>query len=175
VSSNKVPAHDLSGEIIGGTLGCNYQLNNLVLGVEGDWSWTNKQGSAFLTTPPFVPGFSEDQKETSIGTLRGRVGYAFSNAWMAYVTGGAAWARVQETEFNAVGAFAATDTQTLTGGTIGGGVEWMFLPQWSLKAEYLYVAFQHKTFLNGAGVTPDEIHLRDHIVRLGVNWKFWSM
>src|SRR5215472_15010231 len=43
---------DLSGAIAGGTIGCNLQLSNFVIGVENDYSWTNKQGSAF-NIPPF--------------------------------------------------------------------------------------------------------------------------
>ena len=55
---------NLSGGIVGGTLGCNYQVSSIVLGVENDYSWTNKQGTA-QNLAPFTPGFSylaEDKK-----------------------------------------------------------------------------------------------------------------
>src|SRR5690348_15853345 len=43
---------DLSGALVGGTLGCNYQINQFVIGIEGDGSWTDKRGSA-RDIPPF--------------------------------------------------------------------------------------------------------------------------
>ena len=33
---------------------------------------------------------------------------------------------------------AATSRQTLVGWNVGGGLEWMFMPNWSLKAEAIY-------------------------------------
>src|SRR5215472_6191903 len=35
-----------SGGLVGGTLGCNYQVNSFVVGVENDLSWTGFSGSA---------------------------------------------------------------------------------------------------------------------------------
>src|SRR6516225_6166070 len=37
--------YDVSGGLVGGTAGCNYQVNSWVLGVEGDMSWVDKSGS----------------------------------------------------------------------------------------------------------------------------------
>jgi outer membrane immunogenic protein len=51
---------------------------------------------------------------------------------LLYLTGGFAYAGVRE-------GFAMTDTfgnNGRTGFAAGGGIEWMFLPNWSLKAEY---------------------------------------
>jgi len=38
----------------------------------------------------------------------------------------------------------SSDT-TRAGWTLGGGLEWKFAPQWSVKAEYLYVDLGHET------------------------------
>src|SRR5689334_11807331 len=37
---------DVGGALVGGTAGCNYQINNVVLGVEDDIGWINGRGSA---------------------------------------------------------------------------------------------------------------------------------
>ena len=170
----KVDSHRLSGGLVGGTLGCNYQVGTWVLGVEGDYSWTNKDGSENLA-PGFVITFSETAKERWISTLRGRVGYAFNNGWLIYATGGGAWARFDVNEYNTAGTLVGADSHTMSGGTVGGGIEWMFAPRWSAKAEYLYVRFSNKDFLNGfAGVTPETRSLRDNIFRVGLNYKFWT-
>src|SRR5438105_522634 len=47
------PEFDLSGGLVGGTLGCNYQFApTWVIGVEGDLSWSGKRGST-SDIPPF--------------------------------------------------------------------------------------------------------------------------
>ena len=75
----------LSGGQAGGTAGYNWQLNNVVLGVEGDIDWSGLSGSA--TTPGCPGGCSTS--ESWLSTVRGRVGYSFGRV-MPYVTGGLA-------------------------------------------------------------------------------------
>src|SRR5258706_14826603 len=52
-------ASDISGGLVGGTLGCNYQVNQWVFGIEGDGSWSDERGSSSLV-PPFNTAFNED-------------------------------------------------------------------------------------------------------------------
>jgi outer membrane immunogenic protein len=89
-----------------------------------------------------------------LGTVRGRVGYLWTPTLLVYGTGGFAYGGVyanvvQSSYENAsffTGEYAQTNTwvgggrqnQLLTGWTAGGGAEWMFMPNWSLKAEALY-------------------------------------
>ncbi len=89
-----------------------------------------------------------------LGTVRGRIGYLWTPTLLVYGTGGFAYggvyANVVQTAYENVstgaGAFSQTNTwvgggrqnQLLTGWTAGGGAEWMFMPNWSLKAEALY-------------------------------------
>jgi outer membrane immunogenic protein len=44
---------NLAGALAGGTVGCNYQVGNVVLAVENDMSWTNK-GASSPDMPPFI-------------------------------------------------------------------------------------------------------------------------
>lgn len=164
---------DLSGGLIGGEVGCNYQVSNWVFGVEVDGSWTNKKGSAG-DIPPFNTAFTSETHEKSLWTGRGRLGYAWDRA-LFYVTGGAAGANAGITVTGP--GVTATEDRTLWGWTVGGGVEWALWQNLTAKVEYLYVDFGNPTFFNPppSATFADRgggIHLVDHVVRAGLNWRF---
>ncbi len=73
-----------SGGLVGGTLGYNWQVGQAVFGLEGDIDWSNIRGSAFCGGVT-----SCETKNDWLGTVRGRLGYAFDR-FMPYVTGGLA-------------------------------------------------------------------------------------
>jgi outer membrane immunogenic protein len=169
----KVPSNTIQGGLVGGTLGCNYQFaGRWVLGVEGDDSWGNITGSSILP-PPFAPGYQEDFKETWLATVRGRLGYSFDRL-LIYATGGGAFAGATIHEYLLSSpSTSATDNQTLSGWTAGGGVEYAFLPHWSLKAEYLHADLGSTRFLaTFPGFTAENRRVTDDIVRGGVNYRF---
>ena len=78
-------------------------------------------------------------------------------------------------------------SDTLVGWTVGGGVEWMFMPNWSAKVEYLYYDLGSVTY---SGAPPSSLrrrhstgHFASHrfadstrfngnVVRVGVNYHF---
>jgi outer membrane immunogenic protein len=155
----------MKGFVGGGQLGYNWQISSFVLGVEGDLQY-----SAQKRTETAVVGgitFTGEEKVPWFGTARGRVGYAFDSI-LIYATGGAAWSNLKAS-ISALGATISTDT-TKMGWTAGGGVEWMFMPRWSVKAEYLYID-SGSTDLTIAGVTASG-KLKDQIARIGVNYHF---
>jgi outer membrane immunogenic protein len=169
---------NLSGGIAGGTVGCNYQTSNFVVGIENDISWTNKSGTA-LNLAPFA-GFSSGTREKWIDTLRGRFGYGFDR-FMIYGTAGAAFAGTDVTVSNP--AFGTvTSTQTRTGWTAGVGGEWAALVEaWgavTFKLEYLHADFGTKQYfatpvmIGPATVAARDVKLTDDMVRAGVNVKF---
>ena len=61
-----------------------------------------------------------------------------------------------------------SDTKTQTGWTAGAGVEWMFLPRWSLKAEYLYRRFESVTLFGGISTGSSALNSG----QFGVNYHF---
>ena len=75
----------LSGGFAGGTVGYNWQSGNLVLGVEADAAWTD-----IGATVGIVGLASASDKIRDMGTVRGRIGYAFDQV-LVYGTGGYAW------------------------------------------------------------------------------------
>jgi outer membrane immunogenic protein len=72
---------------------------------------------------------------------------------------------------------------TQVGWTLGAGVEYAFLPNWSVKAEYLYLNFGSNSYLSPlvAASVPfapgyawaTTARERDHVARVGVNYKFY--
>jgi outer membrane immunogenic protein len=167
--------NDLSGVIAGGTLGANWQFGKIVLGVEGDGSWTNAGGRSNLL-PPFITTTTLDARERWIATARGRLGYAFDRS-MIYATAGGAWANIR---YNATNIAGLTDTGsgTVSGWTVGGGVETKLAGNWSAKAEYLYVDFSDKNFFtptaSGGPSGSQRMDVTNHIARIGVNYSFAS-
>jgi hypothetical protein len=99
----------------------------------------------------------------SLGTVRGRLGYA-GGTWMPYVTGGLAFGNFQ------AGNIFGTSNTTNAGWTLGAGVEYAFAGNWTVKAEYLYVDlgnFNCSTCIAGTNVSSTM-----NLVRGGVNFHF---
>jgi outer membrane immunogenic protein len=165
---------DLSGGLVGGTIGCNYQVSNWVFGIENDLSWTNKSGSA-PDIPPFNVQATNQISERWVDTLRGRVGFAWDQL-LIYATGGAAFAK---TDLNVCAPIACVgDSQSRTGWTAGAGVEYALWQNLSLKLEYLHAHFGTAEYINPAvrianmNFVTRDIRLTDDIVRAGLNWRF---
>lgn len=152
------------GWLFGGTLGYNYQIGSIVYGIEGDFDWSNVSASSACG------GFICETRNNWLGTARGRLGYAVDR-FLPYITAGAAIGAVKASDTN-----PATPGQTKTqlGWTLGGGVEYAFMGNWTAKLEYLYVDLGK--FDCGAncfaGVATNNISFKESIVRAGLNYKF---
>ncbi len=57
------------------------------------------------------------------------------------------------------------------GWTAGGGIEVRFAPNWSFKAEYLYVDLGNKVMFNVAPSVPEWVSVRTNLVRVGINYQ----
>jgi len=179
-------ALDPSSAIGGGEVGCNVQINSLVIGLEGDFSGWNLSRLSVSNGPgdPEAPGttLTATTSENShwLATVRPRLGVALNN-WLFYATGGVAFSSVafsQSVFFSASGStMTGSSTNTLTGWTAGAGVEYGITPDWLLKAEYMFVGFptQHLTEFNPAFPTffaTASNRLSASIFRVGVDYKF---
>jgi outer membrane immunogenic protein len=153
---------DTSGGLIGGTIGFNYQMGSVVFGVEGDGDWSSISGNSLCLGGLFTCQTKNDW----LATVRGRVGYAFDRV-LPYVTGGAAFGDIK------VGVPAQTIDTTNTGWTLGGGIEYAFMPNWSAKFEYLYVDLGNVGCgLACAGIVPTKVDFTTNVVRAGLNYRF---
>ena len=155
----------MKGGFGGGTVGYNWQMGSLVLGVEADAAWGD------ISSTVGLPGIvSLESKIQDLGTVRGRLGYAVDQV-LFYGTAGFAWAD-NKASVNVLGT-GVSDSQVHTGWTAGAGVEYMFAPHWSLKGEYLYRDLDSKTYFSGiipGGVNSGDIKL--HSGQVGVNYHF---
>jgi outer membrane immunogenic protein len=154
---------DTSGGLVGGTIGYNYQINQVVLGLEGDIDWADINGSV---TNAGCPSTACTTTDNWLSTVRGRLGYA-ADRFMPYVTGGAAFGDVKATGPGLSG----TDT-TNAGWTVGGGIEFAIAGHWTAKAEYLYVDLGHVGCGTACGATTENVSWRSNIGRLGINYRF---
>ncbi len=149
-------ASDPEGFLGGAQIGFNWQTGAFVFGIEGDWSWTNADGSAA------IPGAIVNVEHNWYGTATARVGYAVDN-WLWYVKGGAAW---MDADYS-IGGVSSGDTRT--GWTVGTGLEWALGPNWSAKLEYNYLDFGNERIAAPIGVDADT---QAHLVKLGLNYRF---
>jgi outer membrane immunogenic protein len=154
---------NLSGALVGGTVGYNYQINQLVLGVEGDIGWSNLRGTA---TNGICAGTNCETRNSWLATARGRVGYAFDR-FMPYVTGGAAFGDIKMTPFG-----TASEKETKTGWTVGGGLEAALAGPWTAKVEYLYVDLGKASCGIAVCGIPTDVDVTANIVRAGLNYRF---
>lgn len=172
--------YNTNGGLIGVTLGHNWHSGRAIFGLETDLSGAWISGSIVGTDPVqgtcggTVPNC--ESMINALGTLRGRIGYAWGRV-MPYVTGGLAYANVHGKEGDVPANQAAgSGSEWLPGWTAGGGVEGMLAPHWSAKLEYLHVDFgKHDlftdTFPNGSQ-RIEQSRQTTNIVRIGVNYWF---
>lgn len=149
---------DIKGGFVGGQLGYNWQVNYFVFGIEGDGhaSWIGRSETVGLLTV--------NLDNNALATARVRAGFAAGPA-LIYVTGGGAWAR-NEVSVTTLGVtLSAQNTQS--GYAAGGGIEYMWAPNWTTKVEYMFHSFGSKTFF---GLPSGDLDL--HTVKVGVNYLF---
>ena len=183
-----------SGFTGGGQFGFNYQWAAWVFGFETDINFMGRDNSAVGTVPYVIPGIgcpagactqtvTSTYKVDALITARPRIGYAFNN-WLIYGTGGWAAAHVKASQAvffqPGFGVQAVESGQTNNwqpGYAYGGGVEWMFNPHWTVKAEWIHSEFNTQTFvLNNPGNLTffgyNSSKLKLDVARLGLNYKF---
>ena len=169
---------NLSGFTGGFDLGCDWQAGVWVFGIEGDWSATNKSGQAFGHAP-FNPAGQHETQERWVATVRGRLGFTWWDRSFLYVTGGGAWVKVDDSDWNSTTGTVATGFQistTKSGYVVGVGMEYALGYGWSARSEYLYEDFGTHSVPNTSASFSgfvSETRLYDHVVRAGLNYKFW--
>ncbi|MGJ0509332.1 MAG: outer membrane protein [Methylocystis sp.] len=194
------------GFIGGGQIGYNWQFyNSFVAGVEADIQGLtgNSASRSVITAAPvgdgtnYVAITSARGNLDYIGTVRGRLGWLFTPTLLVYGTGGLAYGGVSLNTASLVynDVFVTTNhlpasfggvnfSNTQVGWTAGGGLEWMFMPNWSAKVEYLYYdlgtvaqnfampATDNASGLNALFGGQVRARVNGNIVRAGVNYHF---
>jgi outer membrane immunogenic protein len=163
----------------GGQFGYNWQTGPSVFGLEADLQGTNTSesyagvqsqtftGLATTVTRSLTANITLTRSWES--SFRGRLGYAWDRL-MIFGTGGVSFTRLQAaTTFvavttlgpglapvpgvpNPIGTTANSDSQTLTGATIGAGLEYALTNAVIVGGEYRFTHYGHKSF--NLGATP---------------------
>jgi outer membrane immunogenic protein len=161
-------------------LGYNWQSGSFVAGIEGDVGYLGFHGNHLDTSPVITPDTRTIARGGFDATIRGRLGIAADRS-LLYLTGGAIFADVGAGVFdnstvNTPGLLNLTQrTGMQTGWVLGGGYEYAFSNQWSLKLEYLHFDLGSKTiteFSPPAGNFRFDVKTNGDIVRVGLNYKF---
>ena len=158
----------------GGQLGYNYQMDNIVLGVEAEVG----RGLYSSATHAYDP--THHTPDTSLfddvfGVAAVRLGYSFGPA-MIYAKGGVGAVQTNYKWNDPAYSAWATATKTTVGGAYGVGAEYQISPQFSLKAEYLRLDFSSIATLdvqNYSGGYQQHIRIRPiDTFRVGANVRF---
>jgi outer membrane immunogenic protein len=147
-----------NGVFIGGAqVGFNYQINSLVIGVEGtfDWAANNNNNSTGIIVPTLAGDLVQiSANDRWIATVAGRLGWAAWERGLIYVKGGGGWIganSVTATNLTTGASITVDNNATLSGWLVGGGIEWAFAENWSVKFEYDFLGLNSRTFTVPAG------------------------
>jgi outer membrane immunogenic protein len=158
--------------------GYNYQVNNFVLGLEGDIN--HKSGNGTLLSRVALPTSDWD------GSIRARVGVLVTPRALVYGTGGVAfghfstpWHEVAS-PFELIGNANPEPIELLggyrTGWTVGGGIEYALDSNWSTRIDYRYTDWGSKGVLWSADEFVDPARssskLTETRVISGLTYKF---
>jgi outer membrane immunogenic protein len=202
-----------SGFLGGAQAGYNYQFSrSFVAGLEADIQGSTLRQNLNVTStegqlnvfggspgPFWVTTTTVSNRLDYLGTMRARLGVIPTPNLLLYSTGGLAYGGVSSStqiNFNNTGgavpgSSSGSFSGTRVGWTVGGGLEWMFSPNWTTKLEYLYYDLGSARYATGgysadlgffstgfpdSGVqtvgTSTTTHFNGNIVRVGVNYKF---
>jgi outer membrane immunogenic protein len=158
--------------------GYNFQIGSIVVGVEGDIEGlfgddddNDFNGVLYSQVSPgvFAPAayaFSANTLDWQ-GSIRGRVGFAFDRA-LIYATGGFAFGGVSGGFSNGL---IDNGDDTITGWTIGGGVEYAFTNNLTTRIEYRYTNFEgDDSVFNNVNFGGGDLDF--HTVKVGLSYKF---
>ena len=191
----------IRGLMAGGEAGFNYQFGSIVVGIEGNFDWSNAKGGTACPNGFF---FTCEAKLDSLLMVTGRLGYAVDRS-LFYVKGGYAAADVElrdvynpDSQAILLGfvppvpvpcagppiaaAFGPSTVSgcpvdrgkgTLSGWTIGAGFEFALTQNWSAKAEYMY--YNLTGDIAQPAVGAQDVEVNGQLVRIGVNYRFSNL
>jgi outer membrane immunogenic protein len=162
---------------VGGLLaGYNRQMGPFVLGLEGDFGWSNAQGHGTVVVPPPPP---PPPLPPGPNTYRlmwdshfvGKAGFT-SDRWLLFATGGIAIAGFSFQEGVPPGTPPSNRIPaTYLGFSVGGGVEYAFTQNLLGRLQYIYDDFGGKSYTTADGGTY-RVNLSSQTLRGGLSWKF---
>lgn len=166
--------YDFNGGFVGGVVGYNWQVDNIVFGLEGDYHWADINGRSAEINAGFGDSYFTHLR--GFGDIKGRLGWAAGPA-LLFVSGGASVGDFQHRyDRGLLGpAFGGSVNDWRWGWTVGAGAEYMFAANWSAKVEYNYIDFGRSTLqYNNPPVAANRSEWNDtiHTVKAGISYHF---
>ena len=174
-----------SGGTVGGYLGFNYRINDIVLGIEGDVNWVDANDSGVNGSGDLESVFGpQDVSLDWNASARARIGVVVGERAMLYATGGPSWVNVELKndyckQIEGEPGISCGDESTEMGWQLGAGAEFLITDHVSFKAEYLH-GWYGETDLNVFSFNDgvDDVrfssrqNLQTNVFRAGVAWHF---
>ena len=170
--------YNFNGVVGGIHAGYRFATQGLVLGAEADIEATGLKGS--LTDALAGASASAETKINWQGSLRARAGISPTISSLLYITGGLAFAQVDDkysltfSSGNSFGVPAGTFGESFSdirwGYTVGGGLEQVLTPHLATRIEYRFTDFG--TYHNSSALVPGgaiDQKLQEHAVRVGLS------
>ncbi|PPD02532.1 outer membrane protein [Methylocystis rosea] len=166
-----------SGYMVGYQNGYNWVFaNRIVVGYESEYNYANVRAT---NTSGYFTGVGASSRLQWFGAERLRFGYAFGRI-LPYITGGLAYGKVSPygQQWANGSVFPSSRAVWQAGFTVGAGVEYAVLDNWTVKAEYLFTRMKGASgasigFPFAYRVTTGN-NLDTHIARIGVNYQVKS-
>ncbi|WP_279090340.1 outer membrane protein [Bartonella apis] len=168
------------GDFIGGVYaGYNLQFtNNIVAGFDADFTWLDNTAKSNENIPfgeSRIDGYRNKVKQDWMAAVRARLGYAYDR-FLPYIAGGVAFTDV-EYKHRYYGDVTdiwfderSSSSKTLTGYTLGAGLDYAMTDHIILRAEYRYTDFGDKDFI--LDYQKRNVETKSNDVRFGVAYKF---
>ena len=153
---------DLSGGLVGGTAGYNWQAGKVVFGLEGDLDWSGLSGTHATTRMP-----AGLQHERQLALDRARPPRLFVRPVYALCHRRTCRRRHPRRD-----ARLRRRHTTNAGWTVGGGLEVALPGNWSAKAEYLRVDLGKFNCTGCSALPTDNVSMQENVFRAGLNYRF---
>jgi opacity protein-like surface antigen len=171
----------------GATLGCNWQArgSTIVFGAEAETGYMRLSAAA---TDPFSASSNNDTFDKTVignwyGAIAGRAGWVADRA-LFYGKAGIGFTGLKQTVTDTCSGapcssnvLNASNSDTRAFLVAGGGIEWAFTGNWTVKMEYLFLDLteSHAVCGPGGGTTFCSNHTLNgvHTTKLGLNYKLF--
>jgi outer membrane immunogenic protein len=168
--------YNLSGGLLGGSIGYNFQSNRTVYGIDADASWADISGSGTCGVGGASPHACGGDIR-GVETVRGRLGYDVGpvvpslGSVLVFASGGLAVGQVHAWD----SLLGTSGDKSVMGWTIGGGLEAMLGTNWSVRVEYLHIDFGNPAVFTALPPNPEHVSTTADVVQLGLDYHFdWT-
>jgi outer membrane immunogenic protein len=158
-----------SGVFGGGQIGYNYQMSNLVFGLELAGDFTDFDKALSTTDSDIVTVNSDWNAAASL-----RAGYVFSYGALVYLKGGYAMADLKHSWADGGSSASFSDSNTVNGWQAGAGYEYLISSDVSVGLEYTYADYGSDTFTGTSGLitATHDVETKIQTVSARLNWHF---